>query len=649
MTDLLPARPLTAHLGVNRRVLVAVGVLAPVFALAWRVGERVEAYDQVLPNTDGALRELLVQSGASTVGLFAALAALFAAMNAWLDRRAVGQAGGGGGGVDDAAPAVRQDAAPSGGGSERGSGTGAAGSAGAGAEDGGAGASGARAGGSAGASGARAGEPAWVGWAQFALLWAAWLPYWFMLWPGMTSFDSYNQLMQALGHSGYSDHHPLAMTAVIAALLVPFRWLTGSIAGGIGLVTLTQQAVLAALLVWSLRGMRELGVSARARWVALAFYALFPIVAWYSASVWKDVWLAVITVLTTVTILRVVRAVSAGTGVPVRLWIILAGGVVAMGLAKKTGVYVMVLVGVVGAAYLWFTGRAAGRAGGRESTAPAWRRTLRVPAVSWLLSISVGLGTYTLAHAGLMRFLDAKPGSVVEAYSVPSQQIAGIVRDHRAELSPQQLAEIERFYPGVDLAEIYRPSLADNTKGALDAVALEAHKSDYARLWLGLVKQHPRTALNATLVGTRGYWYPGTRYWKVGAYDWFSILRLIHGDSEEDIAKIDPAAVHPPVPKEDMRGYAQFINEHAQGTPLVGWTLSVGGWVWAAAILLAGLFIRRREGTLLLAAMVAGHWAMCMISPVHAEARYAYPLLLLLPVLAALLLGSRERLRSGAA
>ncbi|MDO4790913.1 MAG: DUF6020 family protein [Buchananella hordeovulneris] len=569
-------------LGLTARTAVAAGVLGAVFALAWQVGMRVDRFDQAVPNVPGAMRNLVLDTALSAVVFTTGVALLLSGWNYWLDgKRSAG---------DGRAVIAGRE------------------------------------------------EKKSVAWLQFALLWAAWLPYWFILWPGMVSIDSYNQITQAIGMREYSDHHPIAMTAVMSLLLPLLIKLTGTISGGIAVMTLMQQAVLAAILVWATTGLKELGVSARARWIVLAFYAFFPIVAWYSASIWKDVWLAAITVFATVTALRIVRRIELREPVGLGGWVAFATAIAASALIKKTGLYVIIPVGLVGAIQIWRLSRQQTSARGQGEV--VWQRLVKSPLASWVLSFVVGLTGYAVVHGALMVGFDAKPGSVVEAYSLPSQQIARIVRDNRAELSSEQLSGIAHFYPGVDLAEIYKPHLADPTKGALDAQAVTEQRGQYVQLWLGLILQHPRTAANATLVGTRGYWYPDTRYFKVGAFDWYYIVNLMAGGDQDKIRATDPDAVGKQFDAESDRAViAGFINDAAQRIPFFGWLFSTGAWVWGGLLLLAGLWTRRRREFALSAVFLAGHWAMCMISPVHAEARYAYPILLSLPVLAALLLG----------
>lgn len=114
------------------------------------------------------------------------------------------------------------------------------------------------------------------------------------------------------------------MTAVMALILKSAIKLAGTITGGIAIMPLLRQMALAALLVWSISWLKELGVSATARWLLLAFYGFFPLVACYSVTVWKDIWLATISLLLLVNTLRVVKRISLHQQVGLPRWASLA-------------------------------------------------------------------------------------------------------------------------------------------------------------------------------------------------------------------------------------------------------------------------------------------------------------------------------------
>ena len=76
-----------------------------------------------------------------------------------------------------------------------------------------------------------------------------------------------------------------------------------------------------------------------------------------------------------------------------------------------------------------------------------------------------------------------------------------------------------------------------------------------------------------------------------------------------------------------------MVNVHLPSIPVLGAAFSIGGWTWAALVFAAVAFLRRRRAHVPVFLLAAAVLATCLISPVFAEARYAYPILLLLPLL----------------
>src|SRR5690606_27521440 len=124
---------------------------------------------------------------------------------------------------------------------------------------------------------------------------APWFVHWVFLWPGVTTDDSYNQILQALNITSYEDHHPIFHTLVIHALLRPFLSLTGSIEVAIGLVTLVQMLIVAVIIALCIDALRHFKAPGWALTSTLLFFAMHPIIGWYSVTLWKDVWLGVST------------------------------------------------------------------------------------------------------------------------------------------------------------------------------------------------------------------------------------------------------------------------------------------------------------------------------------------------------------------
>lgn len=437
-----------------------------------------------------------------------------------------------------------------------------------------------------------------------------WVCYWLLLWPGVTTNDSLNQISQALGLVPYSDHHPIAHTLAIQAIVQPASAFFGNTAAAIGATTLVQCIVLAIIVGLCVDALREFAIPGWALTLTLVFYALHPLMGWFSVSLWKDVWLSVFILAFATLSAIIVRRSRLMTTVGWRTWTLLILAVLGMMLSKKTGVYVAIPAMLVTLCFL--------------------PRSVRL---RWAAATVSATLLYFTVHLSLMAGLQAKQGSEVEAWSLPAQQIARVA--HEGSLSPAQTAFFEPYFSGIDPGTVYSPHISDPVKNKLDAVVLQDGRAEFVREWLQLGTQYPVVYVEAFLAQTYGYWYPGTRYWMVSSTDWTAIVNTKVPDRPELAPLLEELTSERDHARSAQASAANAINEDLRGVPIIGWTLSLGLWTWSAVILGCVAILRRQFPALTVAVIAALVWATCMISPVHAEARYAFPLFLLLPLLCA--------------
>lgn len=455
-------------------------------------------------------------------------------------------------------------------------------------------------------------------WLGFVLVWSA---YWVALWPGSITQDSFRQIIQGLHLVPYSDHHPIAHTLGIEALLTPLLALTGNITVSLAAITAMQMLVLAAIFALCVDAMREFALPP---WILTATYALFllhPLTGWYSVTLWKDIWLGTFILVLGTLSAKIFFRYRLGKPISWKMWALFALSIIAIAFAKKTGV-IVVLPLIIGAA-LYLRGR-----------------TL----VRWIATGVSSVLIYLLGHALIVAALDVRPGSEVEAWSLPAQQIARTVNVHGDELSPEQKTAIARYFNNADIGERYQPWISDPIKNRLNADLLRTERAEFIALWADLAREYPVSYLDATVNQTYGYWYPDVAYWMTSASSWSDILRYNAGDNRKDTVEKKVAGEL----YQDLNGGKVVDVERytpelyplnsIRRIPIVGWLLSLGAWTWAAVALTAASIVRRTVNSRPISILSGAVWITCVLSPVFAEARYAYPILLLLPLLGALAL-----------
>lgn len=122
------------------------------------------------------------------------------------------------------------------------------------------------------------------------VLLVAWSPYFILLSPGIVTADTLNEISQAMGDVPLSDHNPILYTGFLKITLTLGVFLTGNIGCGLIVSGLTQMVLLAGIFSLAIV---SIDFSFRYSWLiriaTLTFFALNPLIGWYSITLWKDV------------------------------------------------------------------------------------------------------------------------------------------------------------------------------------------------------------------------------------------------------------------------------------------------------------------------------------------------------------------------
>lgn len=248
-----------------------------------------------------------------------------------------------------------------------------------------------------------------------------------------------------------------------------------------------------------------------------------------------------------------------------------------------------------------------------------------------LASVSIAaLAFYLIAHGALIGLLGIEEGDSREALSVPLQQVARVVAYDQDSLSDSDKQIISAVLPLEELPSLYYAKVSDNVKSVFETDVFKNDIATYAKLYFKLGISHPIEYLDAFLSGTSGYWYPETKYWSVTGSDYRYVLDSYteYGWTIYD----DPEQYDSSKTVSFERNEAVDFVTGIKNIPGLSALLSIGLWVW----IYFGLFCflprhlkKKLAPVFMLVAMV---WITCLISPVYAETRYAYPLLLMLPL-----------------
>ncbi len=441
---------------------------------------------------------------------------------------------------------------------------------------------------------------------SFLLVWAViflcWIPYFLVYYPGLFSYDSVLQIKQATGEWPITAHHPLIHTGIIAACM-KFGEIFGSLEVGTATYSILQMLAMSAIFAFVIRYLTKIRVRYVIRLLILLYFALFPINALYSITMWKDVLFGGITLALFILLFETLRSPET-LFASKRHLIILSVFIVLFCLFRNNALYALVLFTPV----IFIVCR------------KYWRS---LAAVS--LACIVVVGAFNITAFSILKI---PQGSIVESLSVPLQQLARTVRDHPYELTEQEKTAINEILPIDQVGAAYSARLSDPVKNLFNKEAFSANKGKYISLWAKLFVKHPKTYVESFLCNNYGYWYPDV--------DFITSANGFTGDLE---VPFQPRSLLPIQPQ----SIEKYNRELLPVIPVFSMLYSIGFMVWIL-IISVGIFILKRQKRLIVPFVLLGTlWLTNLASPVFAEYRYMFGIVISAPVALALALGTPRR------
>ena len=431
------------------------------------------------------------------------------------------------------------------------------------------------------------------------ILLCCWLPWFLYNFPGVMTPDSISQYSQAMGLTGYSDHHPFAHTLLIKLLLSMGMALFDNVYAAIACYTVFQMVLMALLLCYCIRILYRYGAGRKLCLLFLIFYACVPYNGSFAVTMWKDVLFSGFLLLFALCLYRLLHLYAAGGRLkkqPGLLALLLLSGFLVC-LFRSNGLYVFLLT----APFLSIVLR-------RE-----WK--LLLPGILAVLVLSLFIKGPVYDALGV-----AEP-AFSESLSIPAQQIARVVYEGRA-LTQEQIDLLEKTVDYDSIADYYQPELSDPIKALIqygNPEYLETHKGAYLKLWIQLGLRYPLDYWNAFVDQTRGYWYPGEPGLTVNE----SISPNDVGLTGQSVLSGTPAWK-----------VVEILNKLYTILPLYGLLYSIGAFTWAAVFWCVNCALNgRKRNFLLFVPFFALILTLCLATPVAADLRYAYPLILSMPLL----------------
>ena len=438
------------------------------------------------------------------------------------------------------------------------------------------------------------------GWLIFAVLFTAWIPVWFALWPGIFRADASWQFYSFI-YQDWQTHHPLLHTIFHGGCLA-LGLKMGSMTAAVAFYTCIQMALMAGILAYSCHWLWRRNVPLSIRLGIIALFAFFPVYPIWSISATKDILFGGLMLLFLLQVIDWWEADGATLYSPRKITRFILTGIIML-LLRHNGIHIL----LVSTPFFMLLAQ------------KAWR--IRIGAMCGAI-----IAIYLLCDWGMTQALQAQRGDEIEMMSIPLQQLARVALVSPETLSETEMTSIQNIYGDRNIADIYIPASADNNKWAANSGLIKENFSEYISLWLRLGLRHPLIYLEAFWIQNMAYFDPGYVLYRPMSY----------GCNEMEHFPIDTTPLLPRL----NTPYVRF-TQTPYFLPVPGsFLLSHSAFmVWMCMLCIIIQLTRKQYGIVMAGIFLLLFWGTNLLGPV-ALMRYMLGFFYCVPVLFARMFGS---------
>lgn len=416
----------------------------------------------------------------------------------------------------------------------------------------------------------------------------------FAAYPGILTTDSFTTISQVVGESAYNNTMPFWHTVTVEPFVELGLAVFDDMNAAVACFHVVQILFMAACMAFVIMTLYQLSVPVLFLLAVFAIYGVQPHNIVYSVTLWKDIPFAGATVLFITSLYRLLKGIG----------------------KSRTGNYFAFLIGALGFS-LW-------RTNGWYAflvTVMVMLFLLRKKNKRLLILMTAVLVFCWILINPVLDILGVSETNLVEAFAVPMQQVARVISEGR-ELTAEESWLLGEIFWMDKVPQMYDPLTVDPIKFETfryDRVQyILDNAGEYLHLYFSLGRKYPGDYLKAWIDETKGYWNGGYFFWiytlKMGSNP-YGIETVV---SDNIIGKLFAAAF-------------RYLEKPAILQPLT----SIGLHVWALVGCTVINVLKKKEEFLLAIpplVLVVGLW---LGTPVYSEFRYAYPIILSMPLILA--------------
>lgn len=444
-----------------------------------------------------------------------------------------------------------------------------------------------------------------------------WLIYIIAFYPGILSPDPSFQLLQYFNidnkYSEYvnlidknviiTNHHPVLHTLLLGFFTNIGIKFFSSFNIGLFIYTIFQTIILSSTLSYTIKFMKEINISLKYRKICLLIYSLVPVFPLYALSPVKDVIFGSLIILYIISIYKFIKFKKQIKFKDIILEIIL---MVLITLFRNNGIHVILL----SFPFLIFTNK---------------ENLFKFI----LIFISTILIYFSYSKIILPHFKITN-GSIREVLSVPFQQTARYVKEHKKEVTKKEEVIIDKLLNYDTIDTRYNPKLADPVKNEFNKDYTDKDLKNYFDVWFTEFKKHPITYVEATIENTYGYFYPIETNW----YVHIKGKKIVnnYGFDYHFNEKLKPLRMV-------LGGFAITFPY----IPFIGLIINIGFNTWILLFMLSYMIYRKEYKDIIYLIPSFILILVCFVSPANTYFRYALPNVFAMPVMLSMFSKIKEK------
>ena len=403
--------------------------------------------------------------------------------------------------------------------------------------------------------------------------------------PGSLMTDSFAQIAQATGHSGYSNHHPFYHTILIKLLMNIGLSVFGKYNAAVATYSCFQIFFVAACFAYSVAFLYDLGAPNLMIFITTALFAFAPYHIMYSFSMTKDTMFGGFVLISIVSLYKYINNMG-NRRISIFITTISGMGVC---LFRSNGFFVYVL---------------------------------------WLVCIICLLRTELKKRPEIRKLFICMTFVIIFAYIMkyPLLKFMNVPQTDTSD----ELNLISKVLDTDMIREGYDHITSDPIKERIRAKGNEdyliRHKAQYLKLYLTIGFKHPRSYLAGWIDQTCGFWNSGYKYWHW--YDWvgpgvddnrYGIHRTIISNRFDTV----------------FTEYLWLFEE----VPILQLFLCMGFHTWIVFICLYIAIIKKDcSGVIITLPLILILISLMIATPISMEFRYYYVTFCILPVIVPVIL-----------